>query len=304
MIKNLPVKVTFDERDDITCGRLNEQEKMEKLDYFDISPFPELIAAYGEKPADIYLLLPTNDLALNFDCWFQRWGKKEGGVGVKVSQCDGENCVFRVPYSIGDKKFEAGEEVPCICPGIDAKIEETDESASPEIIKALKGKKCKAYAWLKGWALDPKTFKPIQTLCYRFTTHSVNSAGAVKTEIEKVQFMNQGVLLGVIFKLSVRMVQSATDNKKRYPLWSLVATTPTHQLQSPKQEDAPPANALQAPLIDILKSEIDENARANGTKAALYEWGENNKERISKLSAKDRAELELYYKKQSSLLKE
>lgn len=219
MIKDPRRKVTTDPRGKITAGRKNEVGEMEKLDYFNVSKFPELLEAYGLKPTAIVVFPPSDRILDFFDDEYSLWGapKTEGAKGVKKRSCDGERCIHRTAENVAGHQYAAGEETACICKDLPLKVERNGkEINNPD--------RCRYHACLKVFIADPRTGKIENPHPYEFHTHGETSGRAVKSELEKVELINKDreiKLAGVPMMLSVRMAEGKDDARKKYPTWTL-----------------------------------------------------------------------------------
>jgi len=187
------------------------------LDHFNVSAFPELQQAYGEAPKSMVIFLPSDEVLDFFDCNFELWGGRKGDKkkGTKIRQCDAVTCVHRIEESVGEHKYGAGEESPCVCPS----MPENDP------------RRCKYSAYLKAFIALPQTGKVNNLLCYTFGTHSKNSGDAIYSELEKVKMLTGGRLRGIPFAISVDMVDNSKDAKKKFPIWRLHAMVMADQLK-------------------------------------------------------------------------
>jgi len=199
MIKNINLKIACDPRGNISSGHKTEAGYPESLDYFNISKFPELIEAYGEKPTALVLFFPTNRITDFLDCNYQLWGKNN----KLIRSCDGEKCLHRINEEVNGKKYAAGEETECICNQLPAEDK----------------KRCRFSGWFKAFVALPRIGKIDNPMPYRFVTGSHHSMENVISELEKMLVLNNGVLIGVPFMLTVKMV-SGIDNRK-FPIWNL-----------------------------------------------------------------------------------
>jgi hypothetical protein len=199
MIK-LAVRLNCDKRAKITSGMKTEKGYPKALDYFEISEFPEIIAEYGTQPKKLLIAFPVNDIASLFDCNYVLYGGQ-----TKIRQCDGEACIHRIDEEINSVKYKAGEESKCLCDEI-----EDDK------------KRCKCAMYLKCWILK-KDGILLSPNIYLFYSGSENTASNIHSELQKVCFLNAGILQHVPFGLSVEMISSREEAKKKFPIWSLQA---------------------------------------------------------------------------------
>jgi len=210
MIRDIKIRITTDGRGKITSGKKSDKGFPQSLDYFDVSDFSELLTIYGEKPEKIVIFFPTDNIADFYDCNYVKWSKKEGKEGVKVRQCDGEECQHRIAETFGGKKFEAGDMSECICKSLPEDSEE-------------KKHECKYHCYFKAYIADPTLGKVNNPSCYWFETGSKNSGDAIYSEIEKIRTLNMGVIRNVPFILSLKMVGGKENAKIKFPIWALQA---------------------------------------------------------------------------------
>lgn len=203
MIKSFRRRIACDPRGKITSGKKSDKGFPQSLDYFDISDFPELVEAYGEKPSEMTLFFPSDTITDFFDCEFNLYGGHE----TKIRSCDGENCIHRIEEEIAGTKYAAGESNPCVC----QRLAEDDK------------KRCKYVAYLRAWIISRKSGKIENHLCYIFQTHSQNSGDNIYSELDKIKYLGKGMLKGIKFTLSVKMVSGKTNAKQKFPIWELRA---------------------------------------------------------------------------------
>jgi hypothetical protein len=200
MIKNLSIRLNCDKRGKITSGIKTDKGFPKSVDYFDVSDFPEIIAEYGAQPKKILIAFPVNDIASLFDCNYVLYGNQ-----TKIRQCDGEVCIHRIDEEINSIKYKAGEESKCLCDEI-----EDDK------------KRCRCAMYLKCWILK-KDGTLLSPNIYLFHSGSENSAANINSELQKVRFLNSEILQNIPFGLSVEMISSKEEAKKKFPIWSLQA---------------------------------------------------------------------------------
>jgi len=216
MIKNRRRRITTDSRDSITTGIKTAEGLPKSLDYFNIEAFPELQRMYGEKPTRLLILMPSNDIADCFDDNFHVWGSN----GQYKRQCNGDEeaedaCFHRLAEDVNKEHFEPGELSRCLCQYLpDTIVEKGKEKRNPL--------KCQYDMRLSAFVADPETGKIDNPTCYRFTNHSRNSGDAIYSELDKVRTqLTNGVLIGIPFWLSVRMVPGKLRPQSKFPIWSL-----------------------------------------------------------------------------------
>ncbi|HET54970.1 MAG TPA: hypothetical protein ENN33_07105 [Ignavibacteria bacterium] len=203
MIQNRRYRILCDPRAKITSGEKTEKGLPASLPYFDISPFPELVEAYGEQPEELFLYFPSDEIPDFFNDEFNLYGSN----GQKKRSCDSVTCIHRIDETINGVTYHAGQETECVCRKLN--LPEKDKN------------KCVYVMYLKAWIALPDTGKIENPLCYLFRTRSENSGANIYSELEKIKTLAGGVLRGIKFSLSVRMVSNRKDAKKRFPIWVL-----------------------------------------------------------------------------------
>lgn len=216
MIKNLQIRLNCDKRGKITTGIKTDKGLPCSVDYFVIDDFPEIQKEYGTKPKKLIIAFPVNDISALFDTNYVLYGKN-----TKIRQCDGEFCIHRIDEEINGTKYHAGEETECICD----KLVEDDK------------KRCRISMYLKAWILK-KDGTLLSPNVYLFYSGSGNTASNIYSELEKIRFLNSDVLQYIPFGLSVEMIGSKDEAKKKFPIWSLQAI-PRHQITSTMQYELP-----------------------------------------------------------------
>lgn len=207
MRKDIKMRISCDMRGKITTGKKSEKGFPMSLDYFDIGEFPELRAAYGEKPAKLVIIFPSNNIDDFVFTEYSQWGGK-GSSAVKKRNCDGETCMFNAAGKVNGNAIDAGASCPCVCKAYKL----TGEDA------------CKCYTSMKAFIVNPQTGKIENHIPYKFENHSVNSSDNVLTEIFKIAQITSGRLMGVPFLLSVTMKETLKAGEKRkFPIWNIQA---------------------------------------------------------------------------------
>jgi hypothetical protein len=204
MTRDFRFRIAHDPRGRISTGRLDQSGKPEKLSWFDLSDFPELAKMYGDKPAALIIMLPTDQPSDFVTYRMERWAQKTGKPTM-IRFCDGDRCVHRIQETIGGIEYAAGEETDCVCAELDGEDKQ----------------RCRHHFSMKAWVCDPQTFAIKSTLCYLFDNHSRNSAEQVLSEIKKMQTLNNGRISMIPFEVSVKMVSDTLEAKKTFPIWSL-----------------------------------------------------------------------------------
>lgn len=251
MIKNFRARVMVDPRGKIKTGMMAKtpegKQYPRSLDYFNLEPFPELKEAYGQKPASLVVMFPADEPFAFFDCNFEHWGgrKAENQAGTLIRRCDGETCIHRINETIGSKTYAAGEESICICPELpETIVKNGKEIPNPD--------KCKYSAYLKAWVLLPQTGKIENPKCYLFETHSQNSGDAIFSALNDVRILTGGILRGIPFALSVRMVSGKTDAKQKFPIWTLIPIGTVSQMRESSRRLLSAENGVAMPVMAAL----------------------------------------------------
>ncbi len=254
LVKDFRYRVAADPRGNITTGQRSEAGLPEKLDYFNVSDFPELIEMYGEKPAELVIYFPTDNPFDFIQDRYERWASKDG-KSVLVRHCDRETCIHRISETVGTDDFGAGEESSCSCITFDL-----DEK-----------KQCKRHMWMKAYVAHPKTFAINNPLTYFFDNHSRNSAENVISHILQIKDLNMGVLRNVPFRLSVRMVQDSSEAKKKFPIWYLTVIGFLDQIRESRERLLPkdPEKLPEAKEPTDSKKELDARLQKNAENLML-----------------------------------
>lgn len=188
------------------------------LNYFNIEKFEELKTIYGEKPEKLLVCMPTDNADDFFDEGYAVWGapKTPGAKGSKVRSCDRTRCIHRIAKTIAGHEYGAGEVSECVCDLYDLWNKDNKD----------KGRPCQYGMYLRAYVLNLGG-KVERTLAYLFETHSPNSGNNVKQAIIDMlmftRFLTGGVpkIALIPFDLSVRMVDSRTDAKQKFPIWQM-----------------------------------------------------------------------------------
>jgi hypothetical protein len=201
----------------ISAGREKPDGTPEKLDYFNISKFPELVKMYGEKPTELIVMPPTDNMGEFFGDSYVAYGKK-AGKKTKIRQCDTKECIHRIPEQIGDEKFEMGEISDCICERLGLFDNPKEE---------LRRKACRYSMWAKLFVAAPKDGRIHSPLPYLFTSgentaKSIHSALTTMSGLTSLMTGGEPKLAMLSFKLILKMVESATEAKKRFPVIEMV----------------------------------------------------------------------------------
>ena len=201
-------KIPVDNRGKITTGYKNQKGMPSKADHFVIvdpvtkeSPFPELVAAYGEKPTEFIITFPSDDMNAVFDDNYNCWGKNK----TKIRTCNGLQCTHIIPEQFDNNKYQAGEVSQCVC-----KLHNLSESDDPKI----RAKSCRVDMYLKAYIFNPKSKQIIYPLPYLFASHSIHSANNIASMLSQVRNLR-----GMIFRLSL---QQGKKGEQVYYIWNLL----------------------------------------------------------------------------------
>lgn len=221
MILNLPSRLPVDPRGKISSGGTvkattaagKEYDRPVKYDYFDVSDFAELHAAYGDTPREIVVAFPSDNPDDFFSAEYAAWGRSASGA-MKKRTCDGETCIVRLAHKVGDHDYGAGEEAPCACDAANLADDDKD--------------RCKASMTMRAFVADPtsEALKIMPTL-YRFTS-GYSSATNIRSELLRVLGLTAAIegrarLTRIPFVLSVHMASKSDDAKSTFPVWDLHA---------------------------------------------------------------------------------
>ena len=273
MIKTGKIRITVDKRGKIKTGKKSESGFPVALDYFNVEKFPELAAAYGEKPEKFIVFTPTNEIEDAFDDTFALYKGHDKGA-IKIRSCDGETCTHIFDETIDGTKYGAGEETGCVCENMPERV--------PDPSKPDKDKpnpdRCKYGAYLKVYIGMPPYFKVDNAACYLFETHSQNSGDAIKSELTKVHALTAGKLFKIPFILSVKKVSHPEKKNVKFPIWhlqmhGLLSDLRTDRLLSEGIEEAvvEPEALTEPAFVDVLLQELTD-AETNNTLANLDKW--------------------------------
>lgn len=275
MIKMQRIRITVDKRGKIKTGKRREGSGLpQSLEYFNVEAFPELVAAYGEKPSKLCVFMPTNEVEDAFDDSYvlYRGGTKDT-PGTKVRSCNGETCIHRIDETAGEVKYAAGEETDCICERLPEKVPNPkkpgEEMANPQV--------CKYSAYLKAYIGIPPKFQVQNSSCYLFETHSVNSGDAMKSELMRIHTLTQGKLYGIPFMLSVDMVSGKENANLKFPIWHLQMHGPLIGLRPDRAltDGLDEAEVVQDDKVSLaaeLTAELEKIQADGVTGEALDKW--------------------------------
>ena len=205
----------------ITCGEMGEDDMPKKLDHWNISAYPELVAIYGDKPQRIIVQLPTDRMEEFITERYVKWGTSKAGRNSKVRMCeqhgDERICTHRIAEEVLGNKYIAGDRTGCICEAL--KLFEDDK---------YKNIRCRYDFYLRAFITNPITGKIDNMYCYLFENHAPNSGRAVKAAIRQIaafmqmQFKLQEPPVAYIpFELAIKMAENREDAKKTYPIWHM-----------------------------------------------------------------------------------
>lgn len=270
------------------------------LNYFDCSDFPEIEQAYGPEPTQLMVMMPSNVVE---ECFNDRMavyaGKKtdKPGDGVLIRSCDEEFAVHRLNETIGDKTFVQGEVTECTCAALEIpdKITKQTSSGPKEVLNPLR---CRYHAWLKAYVALPPTYNVDNPNCVMFKTGSKNSGISVLSELQKIHAINQGVLAGIPFWLSVKMVPGKDNPKTKFPIWNLQMVGLLSQVRAERAlkegVDAPTLQLVQNTLSQRILDEL-EAISESPSETDLEVWLRRWKNTMTTLGEADQAKIrELY----------
>jgi hypothetical protein len=250
-------RVSADVRGKITCGTRSDKGYPKSLDHFNISKFPELVAAYGEKPEKLILFFPSNSIEDFIYSEYCLWATGKSGKPHKKRSCDGEECVHRIE----EFGFAMGEVSECVCKN-GAEMEEKD--------------KCVAYTSMKAWIADPLTGNPF-VLFVRMVTGE--NAG-IKFPLWHIQCpltINQ--LMGVA---DVGYLPTTDETAIQI---DLTADTPllTEKVESPEPDDnGHYSNRLAYAILEVKKQDT-----TNGLTAVVDKYKEFHQDKKFQSAAKE-----------------
>jgi hypothetical protein len=231
-------RIASDKRGKIKTGQRSEKGFPQSLNYFNIDNFPELIAAYGNKPDKLILFFPSNDIENFYRTEYNSYGSNQ----AKKRTCDGQNCTHHIDETVNGITYKAGQDSPCCC-------KENDNE------KEL----CVCYMSIKAFIANMEGIV-ISPLCYYFESHSANTADNLYSEILKTWQMFGGKLVGIPFLLSVQMVAGKEANKK-FPIWNIQAigtiqqlTLMAHDSIIPTNPDTTKSISLTGKMPELLES--------------------------------------------------
>lgn len=203
------VRIPTDGRGFISSGKLKDGKPV-KLDHWDITDFDEVVAAYGDQPKTIYIRFYSDEMESIFEDEFVRWAKSRaaGSKGTKARTCTGCECMHRIDEEVHGQRYMAGEISECVC------TEMSDDDPM----------RCRYNAHLKAVIVHPDTHQPLQPIIYGFRTTSRNNGDAIYNELLKTRMLS-GRITDIVFAITVKMCESKTDARKRFPLWELRAVS-------------------------------------------------------------------------------
>ena len=310
MIKNFGLKVNVDSRGKIKSGKKSDKGLPQSLSYFNVDKFDELKTQYGEQPKELFIVFPTNRIEDFFDHNFVLYGGKTGGESVLKRSCDGDTCTHRVAEKVGGEDFEAGEITPCVC-----KTLADDDKA-----------RCRYYCYFKAFIINPKTGQIENPNPYLFETGSSNSGRSILSEINKTLNLTGGNLIGIPFKIMVKMVGKTNDAKMKFPIWNLetygmmsdIRKISERVLTSGMGENLllTDGNEPEAEVIETVQASVEENKgelfqdqllkskvvlvselkKLKTSKSDYEAWRKDNSVSVNSLSPNDKTEVVNLYK--------
>lgn len=211
-------RLLCDKRGTITTGMKvmgkGGKEYPKAVDHFVVDKYMEIAGMYGDKPKELFVYMPSDNLLDFFDCNFGLYRSDR----QKVRNCDGETCRHILDETIeckpaeGEsqlrvKSFKQGQITPCVC------------LYMPETMPDGKGgekrnpKLCGYSMYLKLYVANPFTLKIMTVSPIQFRTGSKNSGDTIYTELKKYPYYKN-----IPFKLSVEMKRVG---EKNFPIWTL-----------------------------------------------------------------------------------
>ena len=244
-VTDLSFRIPRDQRPTITCGRMVDN-RPKSLDHWNVDSYPEIIAAYGEAPKELFFYLPGTPDEMS-QSEYIAWGSNN----KRKRFCDGESCVHRIPETVAGVKCAAGEITGCLC----------KEMALP------RGHRdgCSFHAMLSVLVVDPATHRLLGPSVYRIGTGSKSSYEAFWSLTQYItRIYGEDSLEGTLYALSIKMVSKKDDDSRRMPVWRaravkiggapMLANAPSGKpLDTPPPAPAlPPAPATVEPIAPVL----------------------------------------------------
>lgn len=236
-------KLERDRRGYITTGRKSEKGRPQTLDHFNVERFPEIIQYYGERPTELVIMLPDDDIETFFTDDFAAWGQ-EYGSAVKKRFCNGKQCTHRIDETVEGVTYGRGEVSACICEDLPA-----DSKA-----------RCRYTAILKASLVSPDGQRIISPHVYGFKTGSQNSGDQIFGELERLDLLlrihgdGRPQLKGKLCTLSVKMVQGKESVMTKFPIWTLEA----FRFVQPTLPESEDRRMLEGRTVETAEIEHDE----------------------------------------------
>jgi len=224
---NHKMRLTKDARGAITPGvRVEKEGKTygKGLSYFNVEKYPEIAAAYGEKPTAIFVMIPSNDLNAFLRSEYSQMGKPKDAdpnkPGIRKLVCDGQTCTVKLKTDICGKHFPAGKVMPCVC------------AQYPDYVGE---DRCICWTELIAFVVHPQTGVILLPSPVAFSTKSSDNSDQWLTELPKLLAITQGKPQGQYLRLQVQWVESIKvigdeqTEKHNYPklLMQLVGDIPS-----------------------------------------------------------------------------
>lgn len=256
---NHKMRLTKDARGAITPGRRVEKNGKtypQGLSYFNVDKYPEISAAYGEKPTSLYVMIPSNDLNVFLRSEYSQMGKpKEADAnkpGIRKVACDGQTCTVKLATTICGKRFNAGKVIPCVCA-------QYPDYAGDD--------RCVCWTELTAFVVHPQTGVILLPSPVAFSTKSLDNSDQWLTELPKLLTITQGKPQGQYLRLQVQWVESIKvvgdehTEKRNYPKLSLQLLGDIASIKRLAARNVLPVEAEQAQEAALLLS-AGVNARA------------------------------------------
>ena len=185
--KLVPI-LTPDIRGKITSG---ERGKLKSLPYFNINRYDEVIKYYGNKPEQLLIRFPFEDLSSFLMYRMDQWGKNKRTTRT----CNREH--FTVSFRQPDPEnkniyYEPGKSYECQFPDC----------------------KCGVFFTFNCFICNPETARIITLNLVRFESHSMYNANRILSSLK----LYKQIVNKVPFLLTVTMVKK--DNRQ-FPQWSI-----------------------------------------------------------------------------------
>lgn len=266
---NHKMRLTKDARGAITPGRRVEKNGKtypQGLSYFNVDKYPEIAAAYGDKPTALYVMIPSNDLNVFLRSEYSQMGKpKEADAnkpGIRKVACDGQTCTVKLATTICGKRFNAGKVMPCVC------------AQNPDYVG---DDRCICWTELIAFVVHPQTGVILLPSPVAFSTKSLDNSDQWLTELPKLLTITQGKPQGQYLRLQVQWVESIKvigdeqTEKRNFPKLSLQLLGDIASIKRLATRNVLPVEAEQAQeAAALLASGVSRLALTAGDKKPEY----------------------------------